>query len=162
MSLADSWSQYPQYFEPFLTDENENENENLGLILAQIAEYREIMEESGINLIQKMGHPFAYLTGVSIAVSITLFYVIPIFADMFYSFGVDLPAQTRFFISISDWLVANDWLILSGVLGLGALLWIKWQSVKLYIPLFGRFYRKIALVRSLRTCAFMISYQALS
>jgi type IV pilus assembly protein PilC len=185
MSLADSWSQYPQYFEHFLTDmlrqnENENQNQNQAIILAKIAEYRETMEESEMDLIQGMGYPFAYLAIVSIVVlivsTILLLYVIPVFADLFYSFGTKLPAPTLDFINFSDWLIANHWLILGTALGLGALLWIKWQSVfstevlavgnaKTSVekmPLFGRFYHQIALVRSLRTCAFMISHQTLS
>jgi type IV pilus assembly protein PilC len=131
MSLADCWSKYPQYFEPFLTDmlrKNENENQNQATTLAKIAEYRETMEESEMDLIQGMGYPFAYLALVSVVVlivsTILLLYVLPVFADLF-SFGADLPAPTLDFINFSDWLIANQWLILGTALGLGALLWIK-------------------------------------
>jgi type IV pilus assembly protein PilC len=162
MSLAESWSKYPQYFEPFLT-ERLRQNENQTITLAQIADYRETMDESEMDLIQEMGYPFGYLIIVTVAVlivsTILLNFVIPVFADMFKSSGSELPAQTLFFIKLSDLLIANWWLILGGALSLGLLLWIKWQSVKLYIPLFGRFYQKIALVRCLRTCAFMLSHK---
>ncbi len=163
MSLADSWAKYPQYFAPFLV-EMLRQSQNLATTLAQIAEYRESIEESEMDLVQEMEYPFSYLMIVVVVLlaisSLLLTYVTPIFADMFYAFGAALPIPTQFIIDISDFVISYWWLMLGCGLGLGVLLWFKRQTVKLYIPLFGHFYHKLALVRCLRTCAFMLSHKA--
>ncbi len=160
MSLADSWAKYPQYFEPFLV-ESLKQGENLAIRLAQIAQYREKMEENEMDLIHEMEFPMAYLMSVFtifvIISSILLIYVMPVFMEMFDAFGIQLPAATEFLFIFSDFVLYYWWIILSGGLSLGILLRLKWQTVKLYLPLFGRFYQKLALVRCLHTLAFTLS-----
>jgi len=159
MSLADTWAKYPQYFEPFLVEQLK-QGENLATTLAKIAEYRETMEASEIDLIKEMEFPLAYLMTVVVIFLMVSIYVIPVFADMYEAFGFHLPALTEFFIALSEFIVRYWWLILGCGLGLGMLLRLKWDKVKLYLPLLGDFHHKLALVRCLRTCAFMLSQKA--
>jgi type IV pilus assembly protein PilC len=158
ISLADSWAKYPQYFEPFII---ERMHKNLAVTLSQITEYRESLNESEKNLTQELRYSFSYLmvmTIIFLAVSsLLLIYVIPTFSKMYNEIGASLPTMTVFIIKISNFCVNYNWFILSGLLGLGLLLRFQWHTVKLYLPLLGNFYHKVALTRFLRTSAFMLS-----
>lgn len=166
MSLAESWTKYPQYFEPFLVDmlrEGEQQN-NLNATLKKLTEYRDSMDLSHADLTLRIMASSIYFLAILVVilfiVEILLVYIVPVFADMFESFGGELPALTQLIIVWSDFLVANWTLIVIGFLALVVLMWAKWDSLKVYNPLFGHLFRKIMLVRSWRTCAFMLSNQA--
>lgn len=160
MELADSWAKYPQYFEPFLVDSLRNQ----AITLSQFAAYRESLTEPENDLIQELRYSLSYfmvMTLLFLAISsLLLIYVIPSFSMMYHEIGASLPIITIFVINISDFCVEYRWLILLLLLGLGLLLRFQWYRVKLYLPLFGDFYHKVALTRCLRTCAFMLSQRA--
>jgi type IV pilus assembly protein PilC len=163
LSLADSLAKYPQYLEPFLVTMLRDE-ENLATTLFKIAEYREAMEVSTTDLAHRLRIFLGYF-GTVLAILLTLMvlmfiYVIPVFVDMFTSFGGRLPSLTQSVFTLANGFVAYRWPISGSVLILSGWLWIQRRSVILYIPLVGRLYRKIVLVRCLRTCAFMLSHNA--
>jgi len=170
MSLADSFAKYPHYFEPFLVEMLQscgNEEPKQTATLVKIAKYRESMDVDAVDLTKKIANSSIYilfLLLVFFALTTILFvYVVPVFADMFESMGGELPRLTQFVVNISDFFVASWLFIMGGMLILGGLIWMKWwQTVTLYMPLFGKLYRKIALIRGLRTCAFMLSEGASS
>jgi type IV pilus assembly protein PilC len=166
MSLAESWTKYPQYFEPFLVDmlrEGEQQN-NLKASLMKLAEYRESMDVNDAELTQRIIASSSYFWVVFViilnAAAVLLIYVIPVFADMFESFGGELPALTQLIMVLSDFLVAHWLLVFIALIGLVLLMRAKWDSVKVYSPVFGFLFRKMMLVRGWRTCAFMLSNQA--
>jgi type IV pilus assembly protein PilC len=166
MSLAESWAKYPQYFEPFLVEilrEGERQNQ-LRATLNKLVDYRESMGVTESDLSKRILASSIYFWVVFaimfIVASILLIYVVPVFADMFSSFGGELPILTQLVVSLSDFLAAYWIPILIVFLGLVAFMLVKLDSVKLYSPVFGHLYRKIMLVRSWRTCAFMLSNQA--
>ena len=47
---------------------------------------------------------------------ILLVYVIPVFAELFNSFGQALPAPTQFVINLSNFTISNFWFIIGGVI----------------------------------------------
>ncbi len=47
---------------------------------------------------------------------ILLVYVIPVFADLFNSFGQALPAPTQFVINLSNFTISYFWLLLGGII----------------------------------------------
>jgi type IV pilus assembly protein PilC len=163
LSLADSLAKYPQYVEPFLVTMLRDE-EKLATTLFNIAEYREAVEVSTTDLTHRLRTSLSYfLTVLAILLTLIvlmLIYVIPVFADMFTSLGGNLPSLTQSVLTLSDGFVAYWWLISGSALIVGGWLWTQRQSVILYVPLVGRLYRKIVLVRFLRTCAFMLSNNA--
>jgi len=166
MSLAESWAKYPQYFEPFLVEmlrEGELQN-NLRATLNKLVEYRDSMGVSDSDLSERIVASSSYFWAVFAVIflvaSILLIYVVPVFADMFSSFGGELPGLTQLVVNLSDFFVAYWIPILIVFLGLVVFMRVKRDSVKVYSPVFGHLYRKIMLVRSWRTCAFMLSNQA--
>ena len=93
-------------------------------------------------------------------------WVIPVFADVFKSFGAELPSPTQFVINLSNFLIANFWYLLaippivifairaayrteSGQFRIDALL--------LKVPVFGLLMRKAAIARVTRTLSTLIS-----
>jgi type IV pilus assembly protein PilC len=93
--------------------------------------------------------------------------VIPAFKEVFTNFGADLPAPTLMVIGISDWFVAN-WYIVFPVLG-GAIYgfleaWKRSVAVQIFmdrftlrLPLFGDLVRKSAIARWTRTLSTMFA-----
>ena len=167
-TLAESLVKYPQYIEPFLVvalRQGEQQDRQL-IVLNDMVEYRESISVFNLTgeLKRLLIYPATVLFIALLLMTIMIIYVIPVFADMFKSFGGDLPALTTFFISLSDWAVAN-WMV-GGVslLGIGIYIWIanKRKSrliawVQLHFPLLGKLYHAIAIIRFLRACAFMLS-----
>ena len=89
-----------------------------------------------------------------------LYFVIPIFKEMFDSMGVDLPWFTQMLINMSN-IVKDTWyLVLGGVGGsiYGLIAFIKtpfgrswFDNVMLKAPIFGNIIRKVAVARFTRT-----------
>ncbi len=137
----------------------------LAPILAKVALY---FEET-VKLIKKvkgaMTYPVAVI-GLAIGlVQVLLIFVIPVFKEMFESFGKDLPAPTQFVIDLSDFLKANIIYILIGMFG------FFWAIRKLVrtprgrvakdktlhkMPVLGALIQKIALSRFCRTYAILL------
>jgi type IV pilus assembly protein PilC len=160
LSLADSLAKYPQYLEPFLVTMLRDE-ENLVTTLFKIVEYREAIAVSTTDLAHRLRTSLNYFL-IVLAMCLTLMvpmlvYVIPVYADMFKGRGGYLPSITQSAIMLSEGFIAYGWLISGSILIVGSWWWIQRRSVILYVPLVGRLYRKIVLVRFLRTCAFMLS-----
>ena len=56
---------------------------------------------------------------VAVIVSaILLIFVVPTFAEMFESFGAELPAFTLFVVGLSDTLIDNVWFFIAGIVGI--------------------------------------------
>jgi len=107
-----------------------------------------------------------YPTFVIIAMVVALFviniFVIPAFAKVFASFKTELPLMTRILMGFSSFMV-NYWYILLS--GMGAAIfsfrqWVgttagrlKWDEVKLNIPVAGQIIRKATLARFARSFA---------
>jgi len=93
--------------------------------------------------------------------------VIPAFKSVFSSFGADLPTPTLVVMAISDWFVAN-WYIIFPVMG-GAVYgfleaWKRSLAVQIFMdklslkmPIFGSLLRKAAIARWTRTLSTMFA-----
>jgi type IV pilus assembly protein PilC len=137
----------------------------LAEILARLATYL----ENTARLRKKVKTSMMYPVVVSVvAVLITIFLlvkVVPVFGDIFSSFGAKLPAPTQFLIDLSNFF--KKWIILI-VLGMGGsvygwLYFIKtkagrelWDSRRIKLPIFGSLAHKICLARFTRTLASLI------
>jgi len=102
-----------------------------------------------------------------VVTAVIMIFVIPVFKDLFKSFGADLPGPTLVVMAISDWTVGNWWWLFPGM-GLG--IWFFLYSWKrnvamqrvmdrllLRLPVFGAVIRKAAIARWCRTLATMFS-----
>lgn len=94
-----------------------------------------------------------------------IIFVFPRLEDMYASLGGDLPAITRFFLNLKDFLLAYWYLLISGF---GAVTftffrWLKTNRGKrwkdrtlLKVPLVGPFLQKMAVIRFAKTLASLV------
>src|SRR5439155_5941030 len=137
----------------------------LAEILARLATYL----ENAARLRKKVKSAMMYPTVVTVvAILITIFLlvkVVPVFGEIFASFGPKLPAPTQFLIDVSN--LVKKWLVLflvgGGGLVYGWLYFIKtppgrhfWDSRRIKLPIFGSIAHKICLARFTRTLASLI------
>jgi type IV pilus assembly protein PilC len=137
----------------------------LAEILARLATYL----ENAARLRKKVKSAMMYPTVVTVvAIAITIFLlvkVVPVFGEIFASFGSTLPAPTQFLIDISN--IVKKW-IFAILLGGAALVYawfyfIKtppgrwfWDQNRIRLPIFGVIAHKICLARFTRTLASLI------
>jgi type IV pilus assembly protein PilC len=137
----------------------------LAEILARLATYL----ENTSRLRKKVKSAMMYPTVVTVvAIGITIFLlvkVVPVFSDIFTSFGGMLPAPTRFLINVSDMLrhYFIGFVLLAGAVVGGWLYYIKtpmglrfWDDKRIKLPIFGSIAHKICLARFTRTMASLI------
>jgi len=137
----------------------------LAEILARLATYL----ENTARLRKKVKSAMMYPAVVSVvAVLITIFLlirVVPVFGDIYSSFGAKLPGPTLFMIRLSEIVKGYILLILPAAGGLvwGWFYFIKtkpgrqfWDSRRIKLPVFGVIAHKICLARFTRTLASLI------
>lgn len=137
----------------------------LAEILARLATYL----ENTMRLRKKVKSACMYPTVVTItAIGITIFLlvkVVPVFGEVYKSFGNRLPAPTQMLIDFSKFM--QDYLLYvlfaSGGLVYGWLSYIKtkkgrefWDGARIKLPIFGDIAHKICLARFTRTLASLI------
>ncbi len=137
----------------------------LAEILARLATYL----ENSARLRRKVKTTMMYPIVVStVAIGITIFLmvkVVPVFKDVYTSFGAKLPAPTQALINLSDFM--RHYLVFV-LIGMGAVVYgwlyfIKtksgrdfWDARRIKLPVFGGIAHKICLVRFTRTLASLI------
>src|SRR5499427_269963 len=137
----------------------------LAEILARLATYL----ENAARLRKKVKSAMMYPTVVTIvAICITIFLlvkVVPVFGEIFASFGANLPAPTQYLVNISN-IVKKYLLFLIVAGGAGVYAWLRfiktppgrqfWDSRRIKLPIFGPLAHKICLARFTRTLASLI------
>jgi len=139
---------------------------SLDTILQRLAHY---MEKS-IKLKRKIKGAMIYpATIISVAIIVTtvlLVWVIPVFAELFSSFGKALPAPTQFVINLSNFTIAYFPYLLVIVIAAAVALrqFYKTESGQLVIdrmmlelPVFGDLIRKSSVARFTRTLSTLVS-----
>lgn len=138
---------------------------NLEEILDRLANYLE--KTSALQ--KKIRSALTYPAVVSVmALTITtgmLTFVIPKFAEIFFSINATLPTPTRILIAVSNFLKANFLFIFGGLaaffFAFGRWKITKsgrfvWDSLKLKLPIFGSLFLKVAVSKFCRTLATLV------
>ncbi|MDH5446359.1 MAG: type II secretion system F family protein [Gammaproteobacteria bacterium] len=136
-------------------------------VLDKIATYKEKTEAIKGKVKKAMFYPTAVVIVAIIITIIMMVVVIPSFSTLFSGYGAELPALTRFVITLSEFFQA--WwipLVLAMIGGIYGLLQMKKRSKPfnnfldrtiLKIPLFGPIFRKAAIARYARTLSTMFA-----
>jgi type IV pilus assembly protein PilC len=140
-----------------------------GGLLAEILARLAVYLENAARLRKKVKSAMMYPTVVSVvAVLITIFLlvkVVPVFGEIFNSFGAQLPAPTQFLINLSKFV--QKWVFLLLPVGAGGVYswfyFIKtpvgrkfWDTYRIRLPIFGGIAHKICLARFTRTLASLV------
>ncbi len=134
-------------------------------LLDKIATYKEKSESIKKKVKKALTYPIAVLVVAFLVTAILLIFVVPVFEDLFQSFGADLPAFTKFVISLSEWAQEWWWAVLLGIfIFLKTFSFFKKRSEKfrhfidktlLKLPVIGQILDQSALARFARTLSTM-------
>ncbi len=168
ISLTDALSKYPDVFdELFVNLVNAGEAGGiLDIILNRLSAYMEKAMKLKAKVKGAMTYPAATLV-IAIAVTILLLYkVVPVFEEMFSSFGSALPGPTQFLVNASHFVSNNILYIIGAMVGIVFLVrrYYKTERGRLQIdgmilkaPVFGVLMKKVAVAKFSRTLSTMIS-----
>jgi type IV pilus assembly protein PilC len=118
--LSEALSKYPKYFD-YLFINMVIAGEQGGIldtIFMRLAEFREKSSALKKKVRSAMFYPAAIIIVMFIVIVILMVVVIPKIAGLYKSFGANLPTITVVVIDISDFMVANWWIIFAVPVGL--------------------------------------------
>lgn len=168
-TLAESLKKHPVQFDD-LTCNLVEAGEHAGILedlLDKIATYKEKTEAIKGKIKKALTYPIAVIVVAVIVTAILLIFVVPVFEELFASFGADLPAFTQMVIDMSKFLQTWWWAVLGILIGTG----FVWTNAKrrskkfrdflditaLKIPIFGPILIKAAIARFARTLSTMFA-----
>jgi len=167
--LAGALAKNPLYFDELfcnLVDAGEQSGV-LEDLLDKIATYKEKTEAIKKKIKGAMTYPLVVVVVACVVSVILLLFVIPVFKDLFGSFGADLPAFTQWVLGLSEYLQANWYIMLAVLVGGGwggAQIWKRspklrenFDRVMLKMPIFGFILNKSAQARFARTLSTMFA-----
>jgi type IV pilus assembly protein PilC len=138
----------------------------LDTILVRLASYLEKAAKLKSKIKGAMIYPSCIVAAAVIVTAVLLVWVIPVFAEVFQSFGAQLPAPTQFVINLSDFTVRNIYYLAAAPIAAGVALRFAYRTDQghmridqalLRVPVFGDLIRKSAVARFTRTLGTLIS-----
>jgi type IV pilus assembly protein PilC len=168
-SLNQAFRKYPLYFDALFCN-LVGAGEQAGILedlLTRLAIYKEKTLAIKAKIKSALFYPISILVVAFIVTSVIMIWVVPAFKEVFSNFGADLPAPTLMVMAISDFFVANWYIIFGGLFAALYLFFQSWRrSVKvqrfmdrtlLKLPIFGEVIRKATIARWTRTLATMFA-----
>ena len=107
-------------------------------------------------------YPMFVMIAISAALVIMMVYIVPVFAKIYTGMKAELPAITKFLITISEFMTQKWWLML---LIVGGVVWairrylatpkgrLEWDKRKVNLPVLGSLLRKATTARFCRSFA---------
>ncbi len=168
-SLAAAFRKHPLYFDALFCN-LVAAGEQAGILetlLDRLATYKEKILAIKSKIKSALFYPIAIIVVAFVITAVIMIFVIPAFKEVFTNFGADLPAPTLLVMAISDWFVANWYIIFPAVIGgvIGFLeAWKRSVPVQIFmdrlmlrIPVFGDLVLKSTIARWTRTLATMFA-----
>ncbi|TXJ09305.1 MAG: type II secretion system F family protein [Acinetobacter sp.] len=164
-TFAGGLRKYPQYFDNLFCSlvESGEQSGALETMLDRVAIYKEKSELLKQKVKKAMKYPITVIIVALIVTVILLVKVVPVFQDVFSSFGADLPAFTKMVVNMSEWMQKYWFFLILFVGGLVfGLLELKQRSkpfrdlldkAALKAPIFGDLVYKSIIARYSRTLA---------
>ncbi len=131
----------------------------------QLSFYLEREQETRKQIKAATRYPTFVIIAIVVAMVIMNMVVIPIFAEMFLSFGAELPLMTRILLATSNFFMTK-WLYLVVGIGLAAFVLMrylktvqgryKWDKAKLNLPIVGSIFERTLLGRFARSFSMML------
>jgi type IV pilus assembly protein PilC len=167
-TLADALGRHPKVFDALFVNlvAAGEVGGILDTIMQRLATYIEKAEKLKSQIKGAMTYPLVVIGIAILCVAVIMIFVIPVFQDMFSSFGKALPAPTQLVVNMSNFTKGNWYYILLGVM---VFVWIfrryrrthsgrrNTDSIVLKLPIFGELIKKTAIARFTRTLGTMLS-----
>jgi MSHA biogenesis protein MshG len=131
----------------------------------QLSFYLERDQETRKQIKAATRYPMFVMIAIIIAIVIMNIVVIPIFADMFLSFGAELPMMTRILLTTSDFFITKwQYLLVAITLTIFIIMRYlrtqdgryKWDKTKLKLPIVGSIFERTLLGRFARSFSMML------
>ncbi|WOE30615.1 MULTISPECIES: type II secretion system F family protein [unclassified Acinetobacter] len=164
-TLADALKKYPQYFDRLFCAliESGELSGSLDIMLDRVAIYKEKNELLKQKIKKAIKYPLTVIMVAMIVTLILMLKVVPIFEELFISFGAELPLFTQLIVQLSKW-VQQYWLILicTTTISIISTVTLKKRSQRfqdlsdhlaLKFPIFGQLVYKSIIARYSRTLA---------
>ena len=138
---------------------------NLDSVLRRYVAYEKVIGTVRRRTISALIYPIILVAMMLILIGIIVLRVVPAFSEFYANFGRELPLSTQVIVAISDFAVANIWMLLAvvGGGGVAASLWIRQPSQKarfhrllLEVPWAGESVRKFGTAQLARTLATLL------
>lgn len=167
-TLADAAKKHPKVFSELYTSlvQAGEIGGILDTILQRLAQYLEKAAQLKSKIKGAMIYPACIVIAAALVTAILLIWVIPVFAEVFQSFGAALPAPTQFVINLSNFVIAYVWYL--AMIPVGAFFAFRAayrteggrmaiDRFSLRIPVFGELIRKSSVARFTRTLSTLVS-----
>ncbi len=138
----------------------------LDTIMRRLATFIEKAEKLKSQIKGALTYPIVVVAIAIIVIAVILIFVIPVFEDMFASFGKALPAPTQLVVNMSRFMKGNVHWVILGMIAVG-FAFKKYRGTKngrrvtdsaaLRLPVFGDLLKKTAVARFTRTLGTMIA-----
>jgi MSHA biogenesis protein MshG len=162
IELSMCLAQHPKIFDGFYValvrvGEMTGRLEEVFLRLFHHIEFEQFM---GQQVKSALRYPMFVIAAMVAAVTVINVMVIPAFANVFKSFGAELPLATKILVAMSNFTLHYGWLVLVGAAATawGLRHWIAtpegrlaWDRLKLRIPIAGKIVQKATLARFARS-----------
>jgi type IV pilus assembly protein PilC len=168
-TFADALREHPDHFDKLFCNLVEA-GEQAGILealLNKVATYKEKSEAIRKKIKGALSYPIAILVVATAVSAILLIFVVPVFADLFSSFGGELPAMTAAVVKMSDFLVANWAPVFGGIVAFvitfkqlnkrSVAFNEQMQRLSLKLPVFGNLIKLSAVARFARTLSTMFA-----
>ena len=167
-TLANGMREHPKAFDTLVVNMIEAGETGgiLDTILQRLAGYVEKAVKLRAAVKSALIYPVSVVSIAGIVIGLLLWKVVPIFANLFASLGVELPLPTRIVVGLSSFIGTFGWVFV--ILGVG--LFFAFQSAykteggrfaidsaMLKLPVIGSLLRKIAVARFTRTLGTLIT-----
>ena len=167
-TLADALGKHPKVFDTLFVNlvAAGEVGGILDTILQRLAAYIEKAEKLKSQIKGAMTYPIVVIGIAIIVIGVIMIFVIPVFQDMFASFGKALPLPTQIVVNLSNFTKGNIHYMIVGLI-VFVFLFRRYgrtesgrrnlDSLALKLPVFGELIKKVAVARFTRTLGTMIS-----
>lgn len=160
--IADAFSKYQNVFSAlFVNMIRAGEiSGKLDYVLGESAAYMEKQYDLRRKVRQALTYPAVVMFVIFVVVAAIMIFVVPVFSEVYGKLGIELPVPTRVLILLSN----NGIYIFPTIIILSVGLWVAYiklrpipevrrhlDKIKLSVPMIGPVYRKILLLRFIRT-----------
>lgn len=113
-NFSTALKKYPRYFDDLFCSlvASGEQSGALETMLDRVATYKEKSELLKMKIKKAMKYPIAVIVVALIVTIILLVKVVPVFSELFASFGAELPAFTRMVVGWSEWMQSKWWVLL--------------------------------------------------
>jgi general secretion pathway protein F len=167
-SFAKSLARHPQVFPPLYVNmvAAGEASGTLEGVLERLADFMEGQARLKGKVSAALAYPILMVVIGGLLVGVLMVAVVPKVTSIFNSLGHALPWYTRLLIFVSDTLAGFWWLIL-GLVAAGIYFFrrwkktvagrLRWDTIRLKLPIFGRLNLLVAVARFSRTLATLLS-----